>query len=126
MNAQWTAVACPDPRIDTLRKQLLHGAEALIEAAARSAAPADVARFARALLDTARAQFEAEEQRLRAGRSLSLVRHAQEHARFLSDLAALAATAAHGDAAALRALRPERWIPDWLSAHSGTDRDLAA
>jgi hemerythrin len=126
MNAQWTAIACPDAHIDALRKDLLRGADAVVLAAARAAPPAELARLAQALLETARAEFEAEERRLRAARSLTLVRHATEHERFLSDLAALAATAARGNAVAVRALRPERWIPEWLSAHAGTDRDLAS
>jgi hemerythrin len=126
MNAQWTAIACPDARIDALRKDLLRGADAVVLAAARAAPPAELAPLAQTLLETARAEFEAEERRLRDARSLTLVRHATEHERFLSDLAALVATAARGNAVAVRALRPERWIPEWLSAHAGTDRDLAS
>jgi hemerythrin len=126
MNSLWTAIACPDARIDALRRDLLRGAESLVAAAASAAPPAEVARLTQALLEIARAQFAAEEQRLGAARSLTLVRHAHEHQRFLADLEALAATAARGNAAALRALRPERWIPEWLAAHAGTDRDLAA
>lgn len=124
MDAQWTALAFPDARLASLHQELLRDAEALVTAAARPAATGELAQLALSLLDTARVQFEAEERRLRAGRARSLVRHAHQHQRFLSDLTALATTAARGDAAGLRALRPERWIPDWLVAHAGTDREL--
>jgi hemerythrin len=125
MNQEWTAVTCPDGRIDGLRKALLRDAEQLVSAVAEGKR-GELQRLAQQLLATAREQFEAEERRLREQKAPSLVRHAREHDRFLADLGALVALASRGDAGGLTALRPERWIPDWLSAHARTDRDLAA
>ncbi len=125
MNQEWTAVRCPDGKIDGLRKALLQHAEQLV-AALRGGDRAELARLAQQLLATARTQFEAEERRLRDRKAPSLVRHAREHDRFLADLGAMVAFVARGDTRGLGELRPERWIPDWLSAHARTDRDLAA
>ena len=125
MNQEWNAVTCPDVRIDDLRKAMLRDAERLVSAVGEGK-HAELARLAQKLLATAREQFEAEERRLRDQKAPSLVRHAREHDRFLADLGALVALASRGDAHGLTALRPERWIPEWLSAHARTDRDLAA
>jgi hemerythrin len=124
MNQEWTAVTCPDARIDDLRKAMLRDAERVVSAVGEGK-PGELARLAQQLLTTAREQFEAEERRLREHKAPSLVRHAREHDRFLADLGALVAIASRGDVHGLSALRPERWIPDWLSAHARTDRDLA-
>ena len=125
MNQEWTSVSCPDGKIDHLRKAMLRDAERLVSAVG-DGKPGELARLAQQLLATAREQFEAEERRLREKKAASLVRHAREHDRFLADLGALASLASRGDASGLSALRPERWIPDWLSAHARTDRDLAS
>lgn len=125
MNRAWTAVVCPDETIDRLRKTMLLDAERLL-AALGAAENGKLAGLAQQLLETARAQFDAEERRLRTAAAPSLVRHAREHQRFLADLGAMIALAARGDASGVVALKPERWIPEWLSAHARTDRDLAA
>jgi len=125
MNREWTSVACPDEKIDTLRRMLLRDAERLV-AAVGAAKPVELASLAQQLLSTAREQFEAEERRLRAVRAPSFVRHSKEHQRFLADLGAMVAIASRGDGRGVVALRPDRWIPQWLSAHARTDRDLAA
>jgi len=125
MDHEWTAVVCPDERIDALRKAMFRDAERLVQALGNGQQGA-LAGLAQQLLATARGQFEAEERRLREARAPSLVRHAREHQRFLADLGAMIALAARGDARAVVALKPERWIPEWLSAHARTDRDLAA
>jgi hemerythrin len=125
MNQEWSSVTCPDGKIDGLRKAMLRDAERLVSAVGEGK-PGELARLAQQLLATAREQFEAEERRLRDQKAPSLVRHAREHDRFLADLGALVALASRGDASGLSALRPERWIPDWLSAHARTDRDLGA
>ncbi len=125
MDQEWTAVICPDERIDTLRKAMLRDAERLVQAVG-SGQDGALASLAQRLLATAREQFEAEERRLRDTRAPSLVRHAREHQRFLADLGAMIALAARGDARGVVALKPDRWIPEWMSAHARTDRDLAA
>lgn len=125
MDHEWTAVVCPDERIDALRKAMLRDAQRLVQALG-SGQNGALAGLAQQLLATAREQFEAEERRLREARAPSLVRHAREHQRFLADLGAMIALAARGDASGVVALKPERWIPEWLSAHARTDRDLAA
>ncbi len=125
MNQEWSSVSCPDGTIDGLRKAMLRDAERLVSAVG-DGKPGELARLAQQLLATAREQFEAEERRLRDRKAPSLVRHAREHERFLADLGALVALASRGDARGLSALRPERWIPDWLTAHARTDRDLAS
>jgi hemerythrin len=125
MNQEWTAIRCPDGKIDGLRKTMLRNAEQLVSAVG-DGKPGELVRLAQQLLATAREQFEAEERRLREGRSPSLVRHAREHDRFLADLGALVSLASRGDARGLGQLKPERWIPEWLAAHARTDRDLLA
>jgi len=125
MNQEWIAVACPDGRIDSLRKELLRDAEQLV-AAVDGRRHRELLALAGKLLATAREQFLAEERRLREARAPSLVRHAGEHERFLTDVGAIVALAAKGDTDGVVALRPERFIPDWLSAHARTDQDLAA
>ncbi len=125
MNQEWTSVTCPDGTIDALRRTMLDDAERLI-AALGGGRPGELADLAQRLLVTARAEFEAEERRLRERRASSLVRHAREHDRFLADLGALVAIARRGDARGLGELKPERWIPEWLRAHALTDRDLAS
>lgn len=125
MNQEWTAVVCPDERIDTLRKTMLRDAERLVSALG-TAQHGALAALAQQLLSTAREQFEAEERRLRDAKAPSLVRHAREHQRFLADLGAMISLVSRGDATGVLALKPERWIPDWLAAHALTDRDLAA
>ena len=125
MNHEWNTIACPDGRIDSLRKELLRDAEQLV-AAVGARKNRDLLALAGKLLATAREQFQAEERRLREARAPSLVRHAGEHERFLTDVGAIVALAARGDTDGVVALRPERFIPDWLSAHARTDRDLAA
>ncbi len=124
MNQEWTAVRCPDGRIDGLRQSMLRNAERLVGAVA-AGEPGELLRQAQQLLAIAREQFEAEERRLRDQKSPSLVRHAREHDRFLADLGAMVAIASRGDTRGLGELRPERWIPEWLSAHARTDHDLA-
>ncbi len=54
------------------------------------------------------------------------MRHAKEHERFLADMSAVVALASRGDTHGVVALRPERWIHEWLAAHARTDCDLAA
>ncbi len=125
MSHEWAAVMCPDEKIDALRKATLRAAEKVVSAAS-SGEHGDLAPLAQKLLSTAREQFEAEERRLREARAPSLVRHIHEHERFLADLGAMVSLATRGDAGGVVALRPERWIPDWMSAHASTDRDLAA
>ncbi|HVO19727.1 MAG TPA: hemerythrin family protein [Anaeromyxobacter sp.] len=125
MNQEWTAVACPDVRIDSLRRELLRDAEQLV-AAVDAHRYRELLSLAGKLLATAREQFQAEERRLREARAPSLVRHAGEHERFLTDVGSIVALAAQGDTDGVEALRPERFIPDWLSAHARTDRDLTA
>ncbi len=125
MNQEWTAVVCPDEKIDALRKVMLRDAEQLVSALG-SGKHGALAGLAQKLLATAREQFEAEERRLREARAPSLVRHAREHQRFLADLGAMISLASRGDASGVVALKPDRWIPEWLSAHARTDRDLAA
>lgn len=125
MNHEWVAVSCPDGRIDGLRRTMLRDAEQLVSAV-RQGTPVELLRLAQQLLATAREEFEAEERRLRERRSPSLVRHAREHDRFLADLGAMVAIASRGDSRSLGELRPERWIPEWLSAHARTDQDLAS
>ncbi len=125
MNQEWTAVRCPDGKIDGLRRNLLRDAEQLV-AAVGTGKTGELARLAQQLLATAREQFEAEERRLRDQKSPSLVRHAREHDRFLADLGAMVAIASRGDTRGLGELKPERWIPEWLRAHARTDRDLAS
>ncbi len=125
MDQEWTAVICPDERIDALRKSMLSDAQRLVQAVG-SGQHGSLAGLAQQLLATAREQFEAEERRLRDTRAPSLVRHAREHQRFLADLGAMIALAARGDARGVVALKPDRWIPEWMSAHARTDRDLAA
>ena len=125
MNQEWTAVVCPDERIDGLRKAMLRDAERLVSSL-RNGDSHTLAGLAQQLLSTAREQFDAEERRLREARAPSLVRHAREHQRFLADLGAMVALASRGVAGGVVALKPERWIPEWLSAHARTDRDLAA
>lgn len=124
MVREWNLVACPDGEIVALRTQLAQGASQLV-AALGNGGRRELPALAEELLSTARRQFAAEERRLRDGRAPSLLRHAHEHERFLADLTALAGLAAQGDDAGLAALRPERWIPAWLTAHARTDRDLA-
>ncbi len=125
MNREWTAVVCPDQRIDALRKAMLRDAERLVSAFGKGE-HGSLAGIAQQLLATAREQFEAEERRLQETRAASLVRHAREHQRFLADLGAMISLASRGDASGVVALRPERWIPEWLSAHARTDRDLTS
>ncbi len=123
MNREWTAVVCPDPRIDALRKAMLRDADRLVSALGKGE-HGSLAGIAQQLLATAREQFEAEERRLREAGAASLVRHSREHQRFLADLGAMISLAARGDAGGVTALNPERWIPEWLAAHARTDRDL--
>jgi hemerythrin len=123
MNQEWTAVRCPDGKIDGLRQDMLRDAERLVSAVG-DGKHGELVRLAQRLLATAREQFEAEERRLREQKSPSLVRHAREHDRFLADLGAMVAIASRGDTRGLGELKPERWIPEWLSAHARTDRDL--
>lgn len=125
MNQEWTAVVCPDERIDALRRAMLRDAERLVSALGNGE-HGRLAGLAQQLHTTAREQFEAEERRLREVKAPSLVRHAREHQRFLADLGAMISLASRGDASGVVALKPERWIPEWLSAHARTDRDLAA
>ena len=96
MNQEWTAVVCPDERIDTLRKTMLRDAERLVSALG-TAQHGALAALAQQLLATAREQFEAEERRLRDAKAPSLVRHAREHQRFLADLGAMISLASRGD-----------------------------
>jgi hemerythrin len=124
MNHEWIAVVCADGKIDALRKTLLRHAERLV-AAVGAGEHGLLAGLAQQLMSTAREQFEAEERRLRDVRAPSLVRHAREHQRFLADLGAVISLASRGDLSGVTALKPERWIPDWLSAHARTDLDLA-
>jgi hemerythrin len=123
MNREWTAVVCPDPKIDALRKALLRDAERLLAALGKGER-GSLAGIAQQLLSTAREQFDAEERRLKEAGAASLVRHAREHQRFLADLGAMISLASRGDAKGVVELRPERWIPEWLAAHARTDRDL--
>ena len=125
MNHEWAAVVCADGRIDSLRRTLLRHAERLV-AAVGAGEHGLLAGLAQQLMSTAREQFEAEERHLREAKAPSLVRHAREHQRFLADLGAVIALATRGDRPGVSALRPERWIPDWLSAHARTDLDLAS
>ena len=125
MNQEWTAVVCPDTKIDALRKAMLRDAERLVSALG-SGQHGALAGLAQQLFATAREQFEAEERRLKEAGAPSLVRHAREHQRFLADLGAMISLASRGDATGVVALKPDRWIPEWLSAHARTDRDLAA
>lgn len=125
MNQAWTAVVCPDEKIDKLRRALLREANQLVSAV-NSAEHARLAALAQRLFSTAREQFEAEERRLREASAPSLVRHTGEHQRFLADLGAMISLASRGDGRGVEALKPQRWIPDWLSAHAETDRDLTA
>jgi len=125
MNHKWTAEDCPDPKMGELRNEMLQHADRLVSALP-GAKLASVARLAEKLLSTARRTFDAEERRLRERSAQSLVRHAREHERFLADLGALVALASSGDAKAVAALRAERFIPEWIAAHAGTDRDVAA
>jgi len=125
MKQEWTSVVCPDHKIDALRQAMLRDAEKLVSALG-SREHGTLAGLAQQLLATAREQFEAEERRLRDAKAPSLVRHAREHQRFLADLGAMISLASRGDASGVVALRPERWIPEWLSAHARTDRDLVA
>jgi hemerythrin len=123
MHAKWTAAA-PAP-LDTLREALFVRAECFLEAldgGRRAELPALVERVA----DAARAQFAAEERMLEETRAPSLVRHAQEHAKFLADLEVIADHARRHDEAGLDALRPSAWLMAWLAAHGMTDRDLPA
>jgi hemerythrin len=125
MNQEWTAIACPDARIDSLRKDLLRDAERLV-AALGEGRHRELVSLARQVLLTAREQFEAEERRLRDQQAPSLLRHAREHERFLADISAVVALATRGDTPGVVALKPEQWIQEWLAAHARTDRDLAA
>jgi hemerythrin len=125
MNHEWTAVVCPDPKIDALRKAMLRDAERLVSALGKGER-GSLAGIAQQLLATAREQFDAEERRLREAGAASLLRHAREHQRFLADLGAMISLASRGDARGVVELKPERWIPEWLAAHARTDRDLVS
>jgi hemerythrin len=125
MNEEWIAIECPDGKLKAMRAALSEDAERLVTAV-DTGEHRHLAALARKLLKAAQEQFRAEEERLRGVEAPSLERHRQEHERFLADLGSLLALAARGDTPGVVALRPERWIPEWLSAHAHTDRDLAA
>jgi hemerythrin len=125
MNQEWTAVVCPDGKIQALRTALMEDAERLVSALGKGQHE-QLDTLARQLLATAQRQFQAEEQRLRGAGAPSLERHSMEHERFLADLGAMLSLATRGDTRGVVALKPDRWIPDWLAAHACTDRDLVA
>jgi hemerythrin len=123
MYSKWNPAA--PGQLDSLREALFVRAECFLEAldvGRRAELPALVERLA----DAARAQFTAEERMLEGTRASSLVRHAQEHAKFLADLEVIADHARRGDDDGLLALRPSAWLMAWLAAHGMTDRDLPA
>jgi hemerythrin-like metal-binding protein len=110
--------------LDGLREELVRRADQLVGAARASRAIEARAHVER-VRELARALFEAEEQRLVAARSLTLERHAREHARFLDDLAVLGAELGRRGDAALSEVPVERFVRDWLHAHATrTDLEL--
>jgi len=109
--------------LDTLRRTLHERADRLL-AATGAPALAELAAAAERLSAAARPLFDEEERLLRETESLTLERHAREHARFLADLAGLADAAIRGDRDAVAAVRPAAWLASWLAAHGRTDREL--
>jgi hemerythrin len=110
--------------LDALREEMFVRAECFLEAY-DDGRRGELAALATRLMAAARTQFAAEEAALVAARSLTLVRHQQEHAQFLLDLEIISAHAQRGDAKGLDALRPAAWLTSWLAAHGRTDRELS-
>jgi hemerythrin len=121
MHSSCTPAASPE--LESLREELFVRAECFLEAVDARRLP-ELPELLRRLAAAARAQFTAEERLLEAARAPSLVRHAQEHAKFLSDLEVLAEHARRERMDGLDALRPAAWLTAWLAAHGGTDREL--
>jgi hemerythrin-like metal-binding protein len=110
--------------LDGLREELVRRADQLV-GAARAARTAEARAHVERVRELARALFEVEEQRLLAAGSLTLERHAREHARFLDDLAALGAELGRRGEAALAEVPVERFVREWLRAHATrTDLEL--
>jgi hemerythrin len=116
-------IAAAPRELESLREELFVRAECFLEAL-DAGRRAELPGLLQRLTAAARAQFAAEERLLAETRAPSLVRHAQEHAKFLSDLEVLADHAGREGAEGLDALRPAAWLTAWLAAHGGTDREL--
>jgi hemerythrin-like metal-binding protein len=111
--------------LDGLRQELVRRADQLVRAA-RGARAAEARAHVERVRELARTLFQAEERRLGEAGSLTLERHAREHARFLDDLAALGAEPGRRGEAALADVPVERFVREWLTAHAtGTDLELS-
>jgi len=125
MHVRWNeSLATGHEELDDLQVELFRRANQLVTAARSRQAPEARAHVAR-LSELCAVMFETEEQLLRDAGSLSLERHAQEHQRFLTDLALVSTEIARSGPGALADLQVARWVAAWLEAHVGqTDREL--
>jgi hemerythrin-like metal-binding protein len=125
MLVRWNeSLATGHEELDGLQVELFRRANQLVTAARSQQAPEARAHVAR-LSELCAVMFATEEQVLRDAGALSLERHAQEHQRFLTDLAHVSAELGRRGEVALADLQVARFVAGWLEAHVGqTDRDL--
>ena len=124
MRIEWTpSLSVGIESIDRHQRDLYAAADQLATAAV--AGDGELEALVRRLLETARAQFAAEERLLHAAGAPAVVRHAHEHERFLSDLTTIADQLARGDRAAVERLDVPRFVGAWITSHvTRSDRDL--
>ena len=114
----------PVEEIDMLQEELLGRASQLVEAATAREAPQARAHVER-MREVAAVLFASEERHLRQAGLRSVERHAQEHRRFLEDLAVVGEALGRQGEQALVELQVASWVRTWVDAHVGqTDQDL--
>ncbi len=125
MPIEWTpSLSVGIEEIDRHQRDLYAAADRLVSAA--GASDVELEGLVRRLLETARAQFAAEERWLRAADEPAVVRHAHEHRRFLDDLLAIADQLARGERAAVDRLDVAGFVGTWITLHvTRSDRDVA-
>lgn len=125
MRIEWApSLSVGIEEIDRHQRDLFAAADRLVSAA--GAGDGELEALVRKLLETARAQFAAEERWLRAANEPAVVRHAHEHQRFLADLLSIADQLARGDRAAVDRLDVARFVGAWITLHvTRSDRDVA-
>jgi hemerythrin-like metal-binding protein len=124
MRIEWTPSLSVGIEDIDQRQRELYAAAARVAAGAK-AGDRELEALVRGLLETARAQFAAEERLLHAAGEAAVVRHAHEHRRFLSDLGTIADQLARGDRAMVERLDLPRFVGAWIDTHvTRSDRDL--
>jgi len=114
----------PVEEIDVLQEELLGRASQLVEAATAREAMQARAHVER-MREVAAVLFASEERHLRQAGLRSVERHAQEHRRFLEDLAVVGEALTRQGEQALVELQVADWVRTWVDAHVGqTDQDL--